>query len=303
LKALKQVNYHKRKSWIAEGRELSSEPSTRATRILTESVYPWAGAETSTITQELFAGDRRRRESLDPPATGVEIERRDLRKRFRILPAWKKYQVMPLFDSATEQEKSDFKSLGRHWRNWREQTHGDDGHATRELKIVFNYQPMAEEQVMFGCVARHWIVRRRDECDRGYGETWTEAITDVWYLDTGQLSARFAGFSGDLVHHAFVTCTVGNERAVINHSGERPTGLCALSETKSLQHTAGPGGEVQESTETSSVRVISIREVSVPLSVFEPPKGFRKIPLYPNRFTMTEVNLSRRLKHFFRMSA
>jgi hypothetical protein len=229
-------------------------------------------------------------------ATGFEIERRDLRKRFRVLTSEKRYYVLPLFDLATAQEKADFQNSGK-------AVIKETGDASREVKITFTYQPTGEERPMFGCMARHWIVRRRDECDRGYGETWTEAITDAWYLDTRQLAAHFAGFSGDFVHHAFLTCTLGNEHVVINHSGERPTGLCVLSETKSLHHTAGPDREGQEYTETSSVRVISIREVSVPLSAFEPPKGFRKIPVYPTRFTMTPVNLSRRLKHFFRVSA
>lgn len=279
---------------------MSPEPSTRATRILTESVYPWAGATTSTITQQLFAGDRSRGESLDLLATGFEIERRDLRQRFRIFPAWKQYQVLPLFDLATAQEKADFQYSGRHWRK---PVIRETGNATRELKITFIYQSTGEERPMFGCVARHWIVRRRDERDRKFGENWTEAITDAWYFDSQQLTARFAGFSGDLVHHAFCTLTLGDERAVINHSSERPSGLCAWSETKSVRHIELPSGEVQEHRETSSVRVISIREVSVPLSVFEPPKGFRKIPVYPSRFTMTRLNLSRRLKHLLRVSA
>lgn len=60
---------------------------------------------------------------------------------------------------------------------------------------------------------------------------------------------------------------------------------------------------MQEHTEISSVRVISIREVSVPLSVFEPPVGFREIPVYPSRLTMTRLNLNGRLKHLFRVSA
>ena len=156
---------------------------------------------------------------------------------------------------------------------------------------------------MFGCVARHWIIRRRDERDRKFGENWTEAVTDAWYFDSSQLAARFAGFSGDLVHHAFSYATAGNENAIINHSGERPTGLCTLSETNSLHHIELPSGEVQEHTDTSSMRVISIREVSVPFSVFERPKGFREIPVYPSRLTLTGMNLSRRLKHFFRVSA
>jgi hypothetical protein len=211
--------------------------------------------------------------------------------------------MIPLFDLATEQEKSNFQYSGRHWRDWRKQAIGETGHASRELTIVVTYQPTSQEQLMFGFVARHWIVRRRDEHDRKFRENWTEAVTDAWYIDTRELSARFAGFSGDLIHHAFCYLIGGDERAVIHHSGERPSGLCASSETKSLLHVELPSGEVQEHTETSSVRVISIGEVSVPLSVFELPKGFREIPVYPSRFTITRLNLSQGLKHFFRVSA
>jgi hypothetical protein len=226
-----------------------------------------------------------------------------LRQRFRVFVAQKKYQVIPLFDLATDQEKADFRYSGRHWRDWTKQLTRGSGDARRELTITVTYQPAPEERLMFGSLARHWIIRRRDEHDRKFGENWTEAITDAWYLDTGQLSARFAGFSGDLVHHGFCYATSGDERAVINHSGERPLGLCAASETKSVGYIELPSHEVREHTETSSVRVISIGEVSVPSSVFEPPRGFRKIPVYPSRFTMTRLNLSRGLKHFFRVSA
>jgi len=161
---------------------------------------------------------------------------------------------------------------------------------------------MPQEQLMFGSLARHWVIRRRDEHDQKFGENWTEAITDAWYFDTGQLCERFAGFSGDLVHHGFCYATSGDERAVINHSGERPLGLCAASETASVRHIELPNGEVREQTETSSVRVISIAVVSVPSSIFEPPRGFREIPVYPSRFTVTRLNLSRMLMHPFRFS-
>jgi hypothetical protein len=48
------------------------------------------------------------------------------------------------------------------------------------LKIDINYQATAEEQVMFDCIARHWIVRRRDERDGKFGENWAETVTDAW---------------------------------------------------------------------------------------------------------------------------
>jgi hypothetical protein len=232
--------------------------------------------------------------------TAFEIERRDLRQKFRVFASQKQYQVLPLFDLATTQQKADFQYSGRHWgKQVLRKTEG----ASRELNITFVYEPTGEEQAMFGCVARRWIVRRRDKHDRKLGENWTEAITDAWYLDVREMSARFAGFSGDLVHHAFCTAKSGDEREVINHSGERPVGVCALSETKSLRQIEFPDGEVREQRDTSSVRVISIREVNVPLSVFEPPEGFREIPVYPTRLTMTRLNLNRRLKHLFRVSA
>jgi hypothetical protein len=222
-----------------------------------------------------------------------------LRQKFRVFASQKQYQVLPLLDLATAQEKADFRHSGRHWRK---QFFRETADSSRELKITFIYEPTGEEQPMFGCVARHWIVRRRDEHDQKFGETWTEAITGAWHLDTPQLSARFAGFSGELIHQAFCVAEGGDERAVITHSGERPSGVCAFSETKSLRHIELPDGNVRELAETSSMRIISIGEVSVPLSFFELPKGFRKIPVYPTRWTITRLNLSRPLRHLFRLS-
>ena len=107
--------------------------------ILTESVYPWAGAETSTIVRQLFAGDRSCGECLDPLATAFQIERRDLRQRFRVFGSREEYQVFPLFDLATAQEKADFQYSGSHWRK---QVIRETGDASRELKITFICQPM-----------------------------------------------------------------------------------------------------------------------------------------------------------------
>jgi hypothetical protein len=279
---------------------LGTEPTIRATRILTESIYQWSGKETSTITQQLFAGDRSRVESLDPGAQAFEIERRDLRQRFRVFASRREYQALPLFDLATTQEKADFRFSGRHWRS---RVIRETGEQNRELKITFSYQATGEERSMFGCTARQWTVRRRDEHDRKFRENWTEAITNAWYLDSAQLSSRFAGFSGAFVHHAFCVAKSGDEREVISHSGERPSGVCALSETRSLQHIELPDGNVQELTQSTSMRVVSIGEVSAPLSFFDPPSGFRKIPVYPSWWTMTRLGLKRSLNHFFRLSA
>lgn len=81
---------------------------------------------------------------------------------------------MPLFDLATEQEKSDMdKRLATEDRS---QLSSDAG------------------SKMFDCIARHWVVRRRDEHDGKFGESWAETVTHAWYFDSQQLAARFAGF-------------------------------------------------------------------------------------------------------------
>jgi hypothetical protein len=77
-------------------------------------------------------------------------------------------QVLPLLDLATAQEKADFRHSERHWR---ERFFRETGDSTPKLKITFIYEPTEEEQPMFGCVARHWIVRRRDEHDQKFART------------------------------------------------------------------------------------------------------------------------------------
>ncbi len=281
---------------------MDPEPSIRATRILRESIHPWAGEQVSRVVQYLFASDRSRTECFDFSPRTIEIERRDLRRRFRVFPSNKNYNVMPIVALATEQEMADLRHAGRHWRGQRKHVVGEVQVKNLELKINISYQATGEEQEMFGCVARRWIVRRRDERDQRFGENWSEEVTDAWFFDSAELEARFAGFSGDLLHHG-LSCFTSAERPVINYSGERPSGLCAASETKSLAHAKLSDGEIRERSPISSARVISISEVSVPSSVFEPPRGFREIPLYPTPFSIVRSNVSRAVKTFLRISA
>jgi hypothetical protein len=277
-----------------------SESLLRGTRVVSESVYARSIGETATIVHHLYAGDRSRSESVHPVAAGFAIERRDLRQRIRVLVGERKYQIMPLFDVATEEEKARFRHSGRHWRKRHDSLIGS---ATRQLKIDFSYQATGEEQSMFGCTARHWIVRRRDEHDSKYGGNWTEAITEAWYLDSEDVAARFSGFSADLVHHAICYATSRNERAIIEHSGKKPSGLCAWSETKSLAHIELPNAEIREQTENSSVRILSIAEESFPVSLFEPPKEFHKIPVYPDWITLARLDFARLFQRHSRNSA
>jgi hypothetical protein len=277
-----------------------AEALLRGTRVVSESIHVRSIGETATIVHHLYAGDRSRSELVHPGATGFEIERRDFRQRIRVFVAERKYQTSPLLDLVTEEEKARFRHSGRHWRK---RYDGLRGSATRQLKVHFSYQASGEQRLMFGCTARHWIVQRRDEHDRKYGENWTEAITEAWYLDSQDAAARFSGFSADLVHHAFCYATSGNERAIIERSGKEPSGLCAWSETKSVAHMELPNGKIREHTENSSARIVSMTEESFPVWLFEPPKGFHKIPVYPNWLTMARLDVGRLFKRHSRNSA
>lgn len=276
-----------------------SEPLL-GTRVVSESIHAPVRGETATIAHHLYASDRSRTELVHPVATGFEIERRDLRQKIQVFVDKREYRTIPLFDLATEEEKARFRHSGRRWRKRYANLRGS---AHREFKINFSYEATGKEQLMFGCVAHHWIMRRRDEHDRKYGENWTEAITEAWYLDSRAVAARYSGFSVDLVHHAFCYATSGDERAVIEHSGQRPSGLCAWSETKSLAHLVLPNGEVREQAENSSARIVSMTEESFPAGLFEPPKGYYKIPVYPNWLSMARLDFTRLFRGYTRNPA
>lgn len=267
----------------------NSGPIVGGVRIITESICS-TGISTRTIAQSLYAGDRSRTECLEPVGRAFEIQRRDLRQKFRVFPSSRQYQAIPLFDLATEKEKADFLDSGRHWRK---RIATDTPAPPREVRISFSYRPTGRVQPLFGCRAREWTITRRDEPgDRKFGENWTQAISDAWYIDFAEVAAHFPGFNGELVHHAFSYAKTREERVVIEHSGERPSGLCGSLETKTLRHTPF-NGEMREDLDISSRRIISIREEEFPSSMFEVPQGFRDMPVYPSRFTIARLNCGR----------
>lgn len=277
----------------------NSGPTTRGVRIITESTYS-TGISTRTIGQALYAGDRSRTETIEPAGRAFEIERRGRRQKFRVYPSRRQYQVISLFDLATEKEKGDFLHSGRHWRK---AVASNTTAPTRELRITFTYRPTGRVQRMFGCTAREWIITRRDQHDeRTFAENWSKESIEAWYFDSAELAFHFPGFSDEFVQNAFCYAKSGDEREVIEHSGERPTGLCALRETKTLRHLKFPRGEVREETSSSSMRVISITQEDLPLSLFEVPKGFCEMPVYPSRFTMARLNWGRTLNRIWQSS-
>jgi len=255
-------------------------------RVITESSRPNSSQSSGSVS--LFAHDRSRVESLESRAAAYHIERHDLRKNITVYTHSQKYQERPLFDLISDAEKDRFLRSGRHWR----QRHvPPEQPPSEKFRIRMVYEMISDEATLFGCIAHRWKITRREEREHTNGADWTETVADAWYLDFEQLALKYSGFSKKLVHHGMGIVTVNNERPMIEHLGQRPSGLCARTESKTIRHCWIRNGEVRETEESHRYGIRSLTEELFAASLFEVPDGFRKAPIYPSRFTMACMDI------------
>lgn len=236
-----------------------------------------------------FAGDRSRIGAAAATAA-YQIERRDLARRFRIDPLRRRYQVIPILELLSEKEKDEVMRSGCAWR---ERVAPEPGPDAQELRIRFQYDKTGEEKSLFGCTARRWITTCLSTRDSVRGNIWDESIADEWYLDSEELERNYPGYSSRLVHRGFVTLKSSRERLVVDHSGERPRGFCVSSLTVQRHHAELPDGTVRDRSSSFANRVVTITREVFSESEFEPPAGFRQIPLYPGRWAIMRSDLTR----------
>ena len=244
------------------------------------------------VTISSYASDRSRIES---GSSAYTIERRDLCKRFRVFAQQRRYQTIPIFGLISEEEKERFVRSGRHWRKSVEPPKPPDLAVTRALYIRHTFEQTGEEKKIFECTAHRWIVTRRDERDQLHGENWTETVSDGWYLDSDEVRDRYPGFSDQLIHHSMVIVTSSGERVIKENIGEQPRGLCAYSENRTRSYFKHPNGEVHQQTSAHVSRIASITTELFDASIFEPPAGFRKMPVYPSRLTLARCEFNKTL--------
>ena len=262
-------------------------------RVVTESVQDGPIASSSSRVT-LYAGDRSR-PGLDSPGASYDIQRRDLRKTFRVFVQQRRYQEIPIAELLSPQELAAFTRSGRHWSK---------RHAVSErppsgnFRISIDYEKTQDEAVIFDCLARRWRISRLDEQTQGIHTNSTETVSEAWYLDSDQAMNLYPGFSPKLMKQGFCFVTVNGEKPVIERRGEAPEGLCIRSETKTITHLELPSGEIREQQYLQSSRVLELAEESFADSIFEPPSGFRKMPVYPSRITMARLDAARSLKYF-----
>ncbi len=103
----------------------------------------------------------------------------------------------------------------------------------------------------------------------------------------------YPGFSPRLIRQGLCYFTVNGELPVIEKRGEPPQGLCVQSMAKTTSRQELPSGEIREQLHVQSFNTLSLIEERFSESIFEPPSGFREMPVYPSRFTMARLDTLR----------
>ena len=241
----------------------------------------------------LFAGDRSRPGLENPAGNAYDIQRRDLRKTLRVFVKQRRYQEIPIFELLSADERAAFVRSGRHW-NARHAIQARP--ASGNFRILIHYEQTLMEGELFGCRAQKWLITHREERTQQNSTNVAERITEAWYLDVDQTIRRYPGFSPKLIRQGLCYLTVNGEAPILERSGEPPQGLCVHSITRTTSRLQLPTGEVREQLHVQSFNTLSLIEESFSDSIFEPPPGFRKMPVFPSRFTMARLDALRNFK-------
>jgi hypothetical protein len=205
----------------------------------------------------------------------------------------RRYQEIPIFDLLSAEERAAFERSGRHWNARRAVP---ERSASGNFRILIHYEKTANGEEMFGCRADKWLITDRQERIQLNSTSTTERITEAWYLDVDQSIHRYPGFSPRLIRQGLSYLSVNGERPVIEKRGDPPQGLCVQSTTKTTSRHELPTGEIREQLQVQSFNTLSLIEEQFRESIFEPPPGFRKMPLYPSRLTMARLDALRAIK-------
>ena len=116
----------------------------------------------------LYAADRSRSGALTTEPHPYEIERRDLRLRYRVDPVRRTYQSIPLFQLISPKESARFMRSGEAWRKRR--PHLQEG-PRREYKLTTHSEKLPETREFFGCPAYRWKTTTRSVRETHNGQS------------------------------------------------------------------------------------------------------------------------------------
>jgi hypothetical protein len=272
---------------------VAKEQSIKSTRVGLRVVTEFGNLHSDYLPASrvmLYATDRSRSGALTAEPHSYEIERRDLRLRYRVDPVKRTFQSIPMLQLLSPEESASFLRSGEAWRKRLPHLEKEP---TREYKVTTHFEKLPETRDFFGCPAFRWKTTTRSMRETPFGECWSESVTDAWYLDSAQLQALYPGFHSSLVPHAFALVKSGDEKLIMEHTGEKPTGLCAYSSADSVSHTPGPNGREMERRSTSFSRITSLTAERFEEWFFQPPYGYRKIPVYPGRLQLAMSDVRR----------
>lgn len=238
----------------------------------------------------LYATDRSRSAALTAEPHPYEIERRDLRIRYRIDPSRRTCQAIPMLQLLSPEENAKFLRSGEAWR--KRQLHLQQ-EPVSEYKVTTHFEKLSETREYFGCPAYRWKTTTHSVRQTQYGECSSESITNAWYLDSNQLQSLYPGFQPSLITYGFAVLRTGDEKLVIEQTGEKPTGLCAESTAESSSHTPGPNGRNMDRRSVSFSRITGLTPEIFEEWLFRPPYGYRRIPVYPTRLQLAMQDVRR----------
>jgi hypothetical protein len=270
------------------------QQQSRKTRVIGLRVVSESGNQHSDLIPAsrvmLYATDRSRSGALTAEPHPYEIERLDLRVRYRVDPIKRTYQSIPMLHLLSPDENARFLRSGEAWRRHQPHLHRE---ATRDYKVVTHSEKLLETRIFFGCPAYRWKTTSRSTRETPFGESWSESVTDAWFLDSTQLQTLYPGFHPSLVPSGFAIAMSGDEKLVMEQTGVRPTGLCAESNAETVTHTPGANGREMDRRATSFSRISSLTAEQFDVWIFERPYGYRRLPMYPNRLQLAMHDVRR----------
>ena len=158
-------------------------------------------------------------------------------------------------------------------------------------EVVIEHQKTDERRLLCGCTAFRWQTFTRHVPAEGLRQEEVQMTTDAWYIEPEELSHRFPEFTPDPIEGCISVVTSAGNIPTISSQSIAPKGLCVLSETWTIGSPSPPSNRPSLTKRLSSMKVLDIIEESLPEDLFEPPSGFRRLPLFPGPYVRMRASI------------
>ena len=148
------------------------------------------------------------------------------------------------------------------------------------LRIEVNTTDTGERKEMFGRIARHVLITRKQTPLEGSRSELQETVTDGWYIDLKQRLSCDPDWSKRKNSHAYTLFINGKqprEKVEFIPTGEPQTGFALQSVTTSKITYAMPDGTMKQRDARTELLVTELEEGPLDPMLFEIPQGFKHV--------------------------